>query len=143
MSIAVAASIPVVYCAAYYGLVDLARIESGESILIHAASGGVGQAAIQLAQAIGAESTQLWARHRRSGFYLIPESHIFCSRDDAFGPAIRYATGGQGVDVVTNSLAGGLLRESWACLALFGRFIEIGKRDITLNSRPDMLKFDL
>jgi NADPH:quinone reductase-like Zn-dependent oxidoreductase len=56
---------------------------------------------------------------------------------------MRHATSGRGVDVIINSLAGDLLRETWACLAPFGRFIEIGKRDITSNSRLDMFKFDL
>lgn len=146
MSFTVAASIPVVYCTAYYGIMDLAQIESGEKILIHAASGGVGQAAIQLAQMIGAEIYATVGSAEKKQLlidtYGIPESRIFYSRDGGFGPAIRHATGGRGVDVVINSLAGDLLRETWACLAPFGRFIEIGKRDITTNSRLDMLKFD-
>ncbi|KAG6022008.1 Type I Iterative PKS [Claviceps sp. Clav32 group G5] len=146
MPLSVAATIPVVYCTAYYGIIELARIQAGESILIHAASGGVGQASIQLAQMVGAviyatvgtaEKKQLLVNT-----YGIPESHVFYSRDAEFGPAIRYATNGRGVDVVINSLAGDLLRESWASLAPFGRFIEIGKRDITSNSRLDMFKFD-
>ncbi|KAG6049140.1 Type I Iterative PKS [Claviceps sp. LM77 group G4] len=146
MPLAVAATIPVVYCTAYYGIIELARLQAGESILIHAASGGVGQASIQLAQMVGAviyatvgtaEKKQLLVNT-----YGIPESHVFYSRDAEFGPAIRYATNGRGVDVVINSLAGDLLRESWASLAPFGRFIEIGKRDITSNSRLDMFKFD-
>ncbi|KAG6160158.1 Type I Iterative PKS [Claviceps purpurea] len=146
MPLAVAATIPVVYCTAYYGIIELARLQAGESILIHAASGGVGQASIQLAQMVGAviyatvgtaEKKQLLVNT-----YGIPESHVFYSRDAEFGPAIRYVTNGRGVDVVINSLAGDLLRESWASLAPFGRFIEIGKRDITSNSRLDMFKFD-
>ncbi|KAG5915216.1 Type I Iterative PKS [Claviceps capensis] len=146
MPLAVAATIPVVYCTAYYGIIELARLQAGESILIHAASGGVGQASIQLAQMVGAviyatvgtaEKKQLLVNT-----YGIPESHVFYSRDAGFGPAIRYVTNSRGVDVIINSLAGDLLRESWASLAPFGRFIEIGKRDITSNSRLDMFKFD-
>ncbi|RDA85026.1 hypothetical protein CP532_4573 [Ophiocordyceps camponoti-leonardi (nom. inval.)] len=146
MSFETAASIPVVYSTAYYGMVELARLQPGESILIHAASGGVGQAAIQLAQMIGAEvyatvggvdKKQLLMKE-----YGIAEDRIFYSRTADFGPAIREATGGRGVDVVLNSLAGELLRESWESLAHFGRFIEIGKRDITSNTRLDMSKFE-
>jgi NADPH:quinone reductase-like Zn-dependent oxidoreductase len=74
--------------------------------------------------------------------YRIPEDRIFYSRDTSFGPAIRRATNDEGVDVVLNSLAGDLLRETWDCIAPFGRFIEIGKADITKNSRLDMLKFE-
>ncbi|KAG5972993.1 Type I Iterative PKS [Claviceps arundinis] len=146
MPLAVAATIPVVYCTAYYGIIELARLQAGESILIHAASGGVGQASIQLAQMVGAViyATVGTAEKKKLlvNTYGIPESHVFYSRDAEFGPAIRYATNGRGVDVVINSLAGDLLRESWASLAPFGRFIEIGKRDINSNSRLDMFKFD-
>ncbi|KAH6607076.1 hypothetical protein Trco_003389 [Trichoderma cornu-damae] len=146
MSFQVAASIPVVYCTAHYGIVDLARLEHGEKILIHAASGGVGQAAIQLAQKIGAEIYATVGSADKKRFlmeaYGIPDSHIFYSRDISFGPAIREATGGRGVDVVLNSLAGDLLREAWECLAPFGRFIELGKRDITMNTRLEMAKLE-
>ncbi|KKO98752.1 fatty acid synthase S-acetyltransferase [Trichoderma harzianum] len=146
MSFEVAASIPVVYCTAYYGIMDLARLEYGEKILIHAATGGVGQAAIQLAQMIGAEIYATVGSADKKKFlmdtYGIPESRIFYSRDVSFGPAVREATGGHGVDVVINSLAGDLLRETWECLAPFGRFIELGKRDITKNTRLEMAKLE-
>ncbi|KAG5984184.1 Type I Iterative PKS [Claviceps digitariae] len=146
MSFAVAASIPVVYSTAYYSIIELAQLQAGESILIHAASGGVGQAAIQLAQMLGAEiyATVGTADKKQLliNTYGISENRVFYSRDNEFGAAVRYATGGRGVDVIINSLAGDLLRESWASLAPFGRFIEIGKRDITSNSRLDMSKFD-
>ncbi|KAK4624439.1 Reducing polyketide synthase PKS2 [Fulvia fulva] len=146
MTFETAASIPVVYCTAYYGIVVLARTEPGDKILIHAASGGVGQAAIQLAQMLGAEIFatvgSLDKKKHIMETYNIPESHIFYSRDTSFGPAVREATGGKGVDVVINSLAGDLLRETWECIAPFGRFIEIGKRDITSNTRLEMSKFE-
>lgn len=146
MSFETAASIPVVYSTAYYGIFELARLEPGERILIHAASGGVGQAAIQLAKLVGADifATVGSAEKKRliMDKYGIPENRIFYSRSAAFGPAIREATGGEGVDVVLNSLAGDLLRETWECVAHFGRFIEIGKRDITSNTRLEMAKFE-
>jgi NADPH:quinone reductase-like Zn-dependent oxidoreductase len=146
MSFEIAASIPVVYCTTYYGIVEVARMEPGESILIHAASGGVGQAAIQLAQMIGAEIYATVGSVEKKQLlidtYNLPETHIFYSRDTGFGPAVREATGGKGVDVVINSLAGDLLRETWECLAHFGRFVEIGKRDITSNTRLEMCMFE-
>lgn len=74
--------------------------------------------------------------------YKIPESHIFYSRDTSFAKGIRRATNDEGVDVVLNSLAGDQLRETWDCLAHFGRFIEIGKRDITGNTRLEMARFE-
>lgn len=146
MSIEEAATIPIIFCTAYYGLFDLGRLSAGERVLIHAGAGGVGQAAIQLAQMAGADIFVTVGSHEKRSFlmerYNIPEDRILYSRDNSFGPAIRRATNNEGVDVVLNSLAGDLLRESWDCLAPFGRFIEIGKADITKNSRLEMLKFE-
>ena len=146
MSMEIAASIPVVFSTAYYGIIEVARLEPGERILIHAASGGVGQAAIQLAQMIGAEIFATVGNHEKKQLlmtkYRMNEDHIFYSRSTQFGQAIQVATGGNGVDVVINSLAGDLLRETWECIAHFGRFVEIGKRDITTNTRLEMAKFN-
>ncbi|THY22121.1 polyketide synthase [Aureobasidium pullulans] len=146
MDFTAASTIPVVFCTAYYGLFDLGRLTEGESVLIHAAAGGVGQAAIMLAQTRGAEIFatvgSIDKKQHIMKEYGIAEDHIFYSRDTTFGPAIRQATGGQGVDIVLNSLGGDFLRESWDCLAPFGRFIEIGKADITKNSRLEMAQFE-
>lgn len=141
-----ASTMPVIYCTAYYSLFDLGRLVKGESVLIHAAAGGVGQAAIILCQMIGAEIFATVGSVAKKQFlmdeYHIPEDRIFYSRNTSFAKAIHRATGGQGVDVVLNSLAGDALRETWNSLAHFGRFIEIGKRDITSNSRLEMARFE-
>jgi NADPH:quinone reductase-like Zn-dependent oxidoreductase len=141
-----AATIPIIFCTAYYGLFDLGNLAAGERVLIHAGAGGVGQAAIQLAQMVNADIFVTVGSQDKKRFlmerYNIPEDHILYSRDASFGPALRRATNNEGVDVVLNSLAGDLLRESWECVAPFGRFIEIGKADITKNSRLEMLKFE-
>ncbi|KAK7979719.1 hypothetical protein PG989_012176 [Apiospora arundinis] len=146
MEFTTAASIPIVFATAYYALVDKASLQRSDKVLIHAGSGGVGQAAIQVAQSIGAEIfTTVGTLEKKQHImetYGIPESRIFFSRDSSFGPAVRAATGGEGVDVVLNSLAGDLLRESWDCIAPFGRFIEIGKRNIVSNSRLEMQMFE-
>lgn len=146
MSFEVGATVPVVFCTAYYALFDLGHLQEGERILIHAGAGGVGQAAILLAQMIGAEIFVTVGSLEKKQFlmtqYGIPEDHILYSRDTSFGRGIRRATNNKGVDVVVNSLAGDLLRETWECLAPFGRFIEIGKADITKNTRLDMLPFE-
>src|SRR2546430_307801 len=126
-----AASMPLIYHTAYYSLVTIGHLEVGESVLIHAAAGGVGQAAIAIAQMVGAEifvtvgSTE--KKHLVMKEYGIPEDHIFSSRDLSFAKGIMRATSGKGVDVVLNSLAGEALRLSWYCLAKFGRFLEIGR----------------
>ncbi|KAK7976515.1 glycoside hydrolase [Apiospora arundinis] len=146
MSFETAASIPVVYSTAYYGLVEVARLQRGQSVLIHAATGGVGQAAVQLAHLLGADVYCTVGSEDKKQLlmdtYGVPAHRIYSSRSTSFGPAIREATNERGVDVVLNSLAGDLLRESWECLAPFGHFIEIGKRDIVANNNLGMRVFD-
>ncbi|KAI1412497.1 putative FSP1 [Hypoxylon sp. FL1857] len=140
-----AASLPVIFATAYISLVEIAKVQRGESVLIHAAAGGVGQAAIMLAKHLGAEifATVSVPEKRKiimEQYGILPE-RIFNSRDVSFGTAILDATAGRGVDVVLNSLAGPLLQESFNVLAPFGRFVEIGKRDLELNSRLEMRPF--
>ena len=146
MSFEDAATIPVIYCTAYYSLFDLGRLVKGESVLIHAAAGGVGQAAIILCKMIGAEIFATVGSVAKKDFimneYGIPEDHIFYSRNTSFAKAIKRATNGHGVDLILNSLAGDQLRETWDTLAHFGRFIEIGKRDIVGNTRLEMARFE-
>ena len=127
-----AAAIPVVYLTAYYGLVDLAGLQAGEKILIHAAAGGVGMAAVQLARQLGAEvyataSPAKWAAVQALG---VPADHIASSRDLGFKDTFLAATGGAGVDVVLDALAGEFVDASLDLLPRGGRFIEMGKADI-------------
>ncbi|KIL88674.1 polyketide synthase [Fusarium avenaceum] len=141
-----AASIPLIFVTAWYCLHQVARLEKGQRILIHAGSGGVGQAAIQLAQLVGAEIfTTVGSATKKKLLqerYGLDDSHIFSSRSGVFRKQIFDATQGMGVDVVLNSLAGQLLRDSWDCLAPFGTFCEIGKADIIGRSQLNMAKFD-
>ncbi|RBQ79289.1 hypothetical protein FVER14953_09959 [Fusarium verticillioides] len=142
---AVAAAVPVVYTTAYYGLHDLARLQAGESILIHWGAGGVGQAAIQLAKAVGAEVFVTVGSIEKRDFvhehYGIPLHHVLSSRDLTFVHGIKRLTDGRGVDVILNSTAGQTLRASWDCIAPYGRFIEIGKVDIFANAGLPMGPF--
>ena len=134
MAFATAAALPVVFTTAYYALMHWARISKGESVLIHSGAGGVGQAAIQLAQLVGTEIFVTVGTKEKKRMimnrYGIPDDHIFTSRDLSFAKGIKRLTSGRGVDVVLNSLAGEGLRSSWESIAPFGRFIEIGKKDI-------------
>jgi NADPH:quinone reductase-like Zn-dependent oxidoreductase len=145
MTFEVAASIPTIYCTSYHALYDCARLRRGESILIHAAAGGVGQSAIILAKHLGAEIfATVGSEEKRQlimSQYGIPDDHIFDSRNLSFASGIKRMTQGRGVDVVLNSLAGEALRETWHCLAMFGRFVEIGKKDIVGNTGLDMAPF--
>jgi NADPH:quinone reductase-like Zn-dependent oxidoreductase len=140
-----AAGMPIIYVTAYYSLVHIARMRRGESVLIHAAAGGVGQAAIQLALGLGAEvyvtvGTAAKKAHLMERFG-IAEERIFSSRDTSFEDGVKRVTNGRGVDVVLNSLAGESLRAGWRCVAPFGRFVELGKRDIETGSKLDMGTF--
>lgn len=145
MAFEVAASIPIVFVTAYYSLYTLANIRKGERILIHSAAGGVGQAAIQLAQLAGAEIFATVGSIEKEDFlvtqYGIPRENIFSSRNTSFAHKVRQRTGGHGVDLVLNSLAGKMLHETWACIAPFGRFVEIGKRDFEQNNSLQMAPF--
>ncbi|WP_460062315.1 type I polyketide synthase [Streptomyces sp. YKOK-I1] len=131
-SFAEAASVPVVFLTAYYALADLGAVQSGESVLVHAAAGGVGMAAVQLARHLGAEvfgtaSAGKWDALRELG---LDEGHIASSRDTEFESAFLAATGGRGVDVVLDSLAGEFVDASLRLLPRGGRFLEMGKTDV-------------
>ena len=142
VSYAEGASIPAVYATAFYGLRTLAQLQQGESVLIHAAAGGVGQAAITIAQLIGAHIFATVSTEEKRAHLVnnlgIAEENVFYSRDTSFKDNVMRATRQQGVDVVLNSLGGDLLHASWETLAPFGRFIELGKLDLQLNSRLEM-----
>lgn len=134
------ASIPIIFCTAHYALTDM-----GESVLIHAAAGGVGQAAIMLAKIVGAAIYVTVGSSDKKTLMLeeygIPEERIFSSRDASFKSELMAMTGERGVDVVLNSTSGDILQKSWQCLAPLGRFVEIGKRDFVQNPNLEMNKF--
>ena len=137
-SYATAASVPIVFATAYYGLVDLAGLRAGESVLIHAAAGGVGMAATQIAQHLGARifgTASAGKQHvlREAG---IADTRIGDSRTTAFRNDFLQTTAGRGVDVVLNSLSGDFIDASFDLLAEGGRFVEMGKTDIRDHSRP-------
>jgi polyketide synthase 7 len=131
-SMAKAASVPVVFLTAYYALADVIEIERGESVLIHAATGGVGMAALQLARYWGADvfvtaHRSKWELLRSMGF---DDSRIGDSRTPDFVTNFRSQTGQRGLDAVLNSLAGEFVDASLDTLREGGRFVEMGKTDI-------------
>ncbi|KAI1129664.1 putative polyketide synthase [Nemania abortiva] len=139
------ATLPVVYATALCALNDYAHLRAGESVLIHAGAGAFGIAAITLAQRLGAIIYTTVSSEAKRSFLIcelgVPEAHIFQSRDSSFTAGIMRATGGRGVDVIVNSLAGDLMHESWSCIAKFGRFVEIGKRELLDAGKLDMRVF--
>jgi acyl transferase domain-containing protein/NADPH:quinone reductase-like Zn-dependent oxidoreductase len=140
-----AASLPYVFSTALIALVRTARLRRRERVLIHAAAGGVGQACIMIAQQHGAEifatAGSEAKRELLQTTYGIPADHIFSSRTADFHDAILCATAGKGVDVIVNSLSGHLLQKTWDLVAEFGRFVEIGKKDLLENSHLSMRPF--
>ncbi len=134
-----AVTIPVAFLTAYYSLYHLARIGVGDKVLVHAATGGVGLAALQIARLAGAEVyATAGSPEKRSLLKALGIKHVMDSRSLTFAEEIRQATGGRGVDIVLNSLAGEAIHKGLQCLAPYGRFLEIGKRDIYQNSRLAM-----
>ncbi|KAI1736601.1 ketoacyl-synt-domain-containing protein [Xylaria scruposa] len=142
MSFEVGATIPLAYVTAYHSLIEAGRLRHDESVLIHAGAGAVGQAAINLAQMIGAEIYTTVSSAERKEFlvneYGLAEDRIFYSRNTSFGDAVQQATHGQGVDLVLNSLSGDALRESWKCLGKFGRLIDISARETNSSTQLEM-----
>ncbi|PNG92158.1 Erythronolide synthase [Streptomyces malaysiensis] len=127
-----AASVPAAFLTAYYALVELARVRAGESLLVHAAAGGVGMAAVRLARHLGVEvyataSEPKWPVVHGMG---IPAGRVASSRTLEFADRFLTATDGRGVDVVLNCLAGEFVDASLALLPRGGRFIEMGKTDV-------------
>jgi phthiocerol/phenolphthiocerol synthesis type-I polyketide synthase C len=142
VSFEAAATIPTAFFTVYYALKHLARLEPGETILIHGAAGGVGIAAIQLAQWIGAEiHATAGSDAKRDFLRLMGVQYIYDSRSLAFADEILSCTGGQGVDVVLNSLAGEAIRRNLQVLKPFGRFLELGKRDFYENTHIGLRPF--
>jgi polyketide synthase 7 len=131
-SLVTAAGVPVVFLTALYGLSVLAGVQAGQRVLVHAATGGVGMAAVQLCRHWGAEvfataSRGKWDTLRAMGF---DDAHIGDSRTLEFEQKFLAATDGAGVDVVLNSLAGEFLDSSLRLLVGGGHFIEMGKTDL-------------
>lgn len=131
-----AATLPASYVTAYYSLCTLARLAAGERVLIHSAAGGVGLAAIQIAQWIGAEIfATAGTEEKRALLRSLGVQHVMDSRSLAFADQVRELTSGEGVDVVLNSLSGRAMELSLSVLRQFGRFMEIGKRDFFEGTR--------
>lgn len=137
-----AATVPIAFLTAYYALHTLGGLHARDRVLIHAAAGGVGLAAIALCQRAGATIyATAGTPEKRALLRALGVQHVFDSRSLAFAEQVRDATGGQGVTMVLNSLSGEAIGRSLATLSPYGKFIEIGKRDIYQNSPLDLAPF--
>lgn len=137
-----AATVPTAFFTAYYALKHLADLQAGERVLIHGAAGGVGIAAAQLARHLGAEVfASAGSDEKRDFVRLLGADHVLDSRTLAYADEILALTGGEGVDVVLNSLAGEAVRRNLRALKPFGRFLELGKRDFFENTSIGLRPF--
>ncbi|GFF24565.1 lovastatin diketide synthase LovF [Aspergillus lentulus] len=142
LSLEDAAAGPCVFTTVIYSLMYVGQLRKGQSVLIHSACGGVGLAAIQVCQMIGAEIFVTVGSIAKKQHLIdnlqIPEHHIFDSRSPSFLPDVMRMTNNRGVDIVLNSLSGELLHASWKCVAPFGKMLELGKRDFLGHGKLDM-----
>ncbi|GAB4576521.1 MAG: type I polyketide synthase [Roseibium sp.] len=137
-----AATIPVTFLTAYYALVHLAALSEGETVLVHGGAGGVGLAALQIAKWRGARIiATAGSEDKRNTLKLLGADVVLDSRSLAFVDAVMEETGGEGVDVVLNSLFGEAMERSIDVLKPFGRFLELGKRDYYGNTRIGLRPF--
>ena len=135
------ATIPICFLSAYHALCRLGRMRAGERVLIHAASGGVGLAAIQLAKWIGAEVfATAGSERKREYLRSLGIRHVMDSRSLEFADQINEATGGEGIDLVLNSLTGETIGTSLSVLRAGGRFLELGKTDLWDQARVDAFR---
>ncbi|WP_075214472.1 type I polyketide synthase [Mongoliimonas terrestris] len=137
-----AATIPVTFLTAWYALVELARLDEGETVLIHGGAGGVGLAALQIALSRGARViATAGSPDKRRLLAMLGAAHVLDSRSLAFADEVMALTDGKGVDVVLNSLFGEAMERSLEVLKPFGRFVELGKRDYYANTRVGLRPF--
>lgn len=143
LSLEEAATIPVAFVTAYYALIKLGKLGQGERILIHSAAGGVGMAAVQIAQWIGAEIFATAGNDEKREFLRsIGIQQVMDSRSLTFADEVMKCTKGKGVNVVLNSLGGEFIPKSLGVLGRYGRFLEIGQRDILNNSQLGLQPFE-
>ena len=135
LSLEEAATIPVAFITAYIALMHFGRLQPGEKVLIHSAAGGVGMAAVQIAQWVGAEIfATAGTPEKREFLHSLGIEHVMDSHSVAFADEVMGLTDGAGVDVVLNSLGGEFIPKSLSVLGRYGRFLELGMRDIVSNT---------
>lgn len=140
-----AAMMPLTHCTAWYALMDRARVLKGQSILIHNAARGVGEAAIQIAQRVGLQVMATVESDAMRNFlrttYGMPDEIIFDLKDSSFVSSVKRMTKGLGVDIVLNSAAGEAMRQAAQCLSSWGTFIDLGAKNTPEKTVFDMGSF--
>ncbi|WP_369360530.1 SDR family NAD(P)-dependent oxidoreductase [Streptomyces sp. cg2] len=143
MGFAEAATFPVAFLTVHHTLAEQARPVPGETVLVHGGAGAVGLAVVQCARSLGARvMATAGTEVKRDLLRTLGVEHVLDSRTLDFAPRIRELTGGQGVDVVVNSLSGEAIAHGLDLLRPNGRFIELGKRDVFRNNPLLLRPFD-
>jgi NADPH:quinone reductase-like Zn-dependent oxidoreductase len=135
---ATGASLSTVFLTAIYGLVNLAGLQPGDTVLIHAGAGGVGQAALQVARRCGARILATARGPKQQGLLDQGVEAVFDSRSLTFAEQVRSHTGGKGVDLVVNNVGGTVFSECLRCMAFQGRLATVGYVDGSLKSDIDL-----
>jgi phthiocerol/phenolphthiocerol synthesis type-I polyketide synthase C len=137
-----AAALPLATLTAWYALADLGRLQAGQTVLVHSAAGGLGLAAIGVARHLGARVlATAGTEEKRQYLRELGVRDVFDSRDLSWAGQVLDATGGQGVDVVLNSLTGAAIDAGLEVLAEDGRFLEVGKKDVYAGRRISLAAF--
>jgi acyl transferase domain-containing protein/NADPH:quinone reductase-like Zn-dependent oxidoreductase/NAD(P)-dependent dehydrogenase (short-subunit alcohol dehydrogenase family)/acyl carrier protein len=137
-----AATVPVTFLTAWYAIVELARARAGETLLVHGAAGGVGLAAIQIARALGLTVIATVGSDEKTAYLkTLGIEHVFNSRSLSFVADVKRVTGGEGVDMVLNSLFSDAMEQSIGLVKPFGRFLELGKRDYYADRKIGLRPF--
>ncbi|MFM7843301.1 MAG: SDR family NAD(P)-dependent oxidoreductase, partial [Planctomycetota bacterium] len=141
LSSAEAATIPIAFLTCWHALRDIAQLQRGERVLIHAGTGGVGLAAVQIARFCGATIFATAGSERKRDYLRrLGIEHVYDSRSTSFAAEIMAVTAGEGIDVVLNSLTGDSIEASLSTLRPGGRFLELGKTDLWDQARVDQVR---
>ncbi|WKK23941.1 SDR family NAD(P)-dependent oxidoreductase [Streptomyces olivoreticuli] len=137
-----ASTLPVVFLTVHRALHDLAKVAPGETVLVHGAAGGVGLAALRYAEHARARIVATAGTPtKRDLLRLLGVQHVLDSRSPGFAERLMEVTGGEGVDVVLNSLSGEAMARGLEVLRPGGRFVELGKQDLYNNGRLPLRPF--
>ena len=143
MSFAEAATVPVAFLTAHYGFSRLAALTAGQTVLVHSAAGGLGQAAVQLARRAGATViATAGTQEKRELLKAQGVEHVFDSRSESFADDVLRVTDGRGVDVVLNALSGEKIAAGFKALKQGGAFLEVGKKDIWSAEQVETVRPD-
>jgi synaptic vesicle membrane protein VAT-1 len=138
MSFAQAAAIPVNWLTAWHMLIELCNLKPGQRVLVHAAAGGVGTAAVQICRRIGAEAIGTASSSKHARLRELGLTHAIDYRKEDFEEVVKGITGGRGVHVVLDAVGGASIKKGWRCLAPTGKLVVFGASSV-MQGRVGMI----